>query len=199
MKREKLISTGDSAKQRNNPTNDDVSVSELTKNNIDEMKAAFVEMSKEMDSPLSKEEIVYFLNKNSPNGQFNRQVGDKLLMNLFSENQETMSVSDFINGISVIIGEMKQVIRESQKKCIKENEKNDELQKKCNEYKDERMSNGISDNAKFTISFIDVDFQENDNNDDINLFLKISMNENENYETSPFSFYNNTINQEFIL
>lgn len=199
MKREKLISTGDSAKQRNNPTNDDVSVSELTKNNIDEMKAAFVEMSKEMDSPLSKEEIVYFLNKNSPNGQFNRQVGDKLLMNLFSENQETISVSDFINGISVIIGEMKQVIRESQKKCIKENEKNDELQKKCNEYKDERMSNGISDNAKFTISFIDVDFQENDNNDDINLFLKISMNENENYETSPFSFYNNTINQEFIL
>ena len=199
MKREKLISTGDSAKQRNNPTNDDVSVSELTKNNIDEMKAAFVEMSKEMDSQLSKEEIVYFLNKNSPNGQFNRQVGDKLLMNLFSENQETISVSDFINGISVIIGEMKQVIRESQKKCIKENEKNDELQKKCNEYKDERMSNGISDNAKFTISFIDVDFQENDNNDDINLFLKISMNENENYETSPFSFYNNTINQEFIL
>lgn len=199
MKREKLISTGDSAKQRNNPTNDDVSVSELTKNNIDEMKAAFVEMSKEMDSPLSKEEIVYFLNKNSPNGQFNRQVGDKLLMNLFSENQETISVSDFINGISVIIGEMKQVIRESQKKCIKENEKKDELQKKCNEYKDERMSNGISDNAKFTISFIDVDFQENDNNDDINLFLKISMNENENYETSPFSFYNNTINQEFIL
>ena len=199
MKREQLISTDYKIQQRNNPTNDDVSVSELTKNNIDEMKAAFVEMSKEMDSPLSKEEIVYFLNKNSLNGQFNRQVGDKLLMNLFSENQETISVSDFINGISVIIGEMKQVIRESQKKCIKENEKNDELQKKCNEYKDERMSNGISDNAKFTISFIDVDFQENDNNDDINLFLKISMNENENYETSPFSFYNNTINQEFNL
>ena len=199
MKREKLISTGDSAKQRNNPTNDDVSVSELTKNNIDEMKAAFVEMSKEMDSPLSKEEIVYFLNKNSPNGQFNRQVGDKLLMNLFSENQETISVSDFINGISVIIGEMKQVIRESQRKYIKENEKNDELQKKCNEYKDERMSNGISDNAKFTISFIDVDFQENDNNDDINLYLKISMNENENYETNPFSYYNKKINQEFNL
>ena len=199
MKREKLISTGDSAKQRNNPTNDDVSVSELTKNNIDEMKAAFVEMSKEMDSPLSKEEIVYFLNKNSLNGQFNRQVGDKLLMNLFSENQETISVSDFINGISVIIGEMKQVIRESQRKYIKENEKNDELQKKCNEYKDERMSNGISDNAKFTISFIDVDFQENDNNDDINLFLKISMNENENYETNPFSYYNKKINQEFNL
>ena len=199
MKREQLISTDYKIQQRNNPTNDDVSVSELTKNNIDEMKAAFVEMSKEMDSPLSKEEIVYFLNKNSLNGQFNRQVGDKLLMNLFSENQETISVSDFINGISVIIGEMKQVIRESQRKYIKENEKNDELQKKCNEYKDERMSNGISDNAKFTISFIDVDFQENDNNDDINLFLKISMNENENYETSPFSFYNNTINQEFIL
>ena len=199
MKREQLISTDYKIQQRNNPTNDDVSVSELTKNNIDEMKAAFVEMSKEMDSPLSKEEIVYFLNKNSLNGQFNRQVGDKLLMNLFSENQETISVSDFINGISVIIGEMKQVIRESQKKCIKENEKNDELQKKCNEYKDERMSNGISDNAKFTISFIDVDFQENDNNDDINLYLKISMNENENYETNPFSYYNKKINQEFNL
>ena len=199
MKREQLISTDYKIQQRNNPTNDDVSVSELTKNNIDEMKAAFVEMSKEMDSPLSKAEIVYFLNKNSPNGQFNRQVGDKLLMNLFSENQETISVSDFINGISVIIGEMKQVIRESQKKCIKENEKNDELQKKCNEYKDERMSNGISDNAKFTISFIDVDFQENDNNDDINLYLKISMNENENYETNPFSYYNKKINQEFNL
>ena len=112
MKREQLISTDYKIQQRNNPTNDDVSVSELTKNNIDEMKAAFVEMSKEMDSPLSKEEIVYFLNKNSLNGQFNRQVGDKLLMNLFSENQETISVSDFINGISVIIGEMKQVIRE---------------------------------------------------------------------------------------
>ena len=199
MKREKLISTGDSAKQSNNPTNDDVSVSELTKNNIDEMKAAFVEMRKDRDSPLSKEEIVYFLNKNSLNGQFNRQVGDKLLMNLFSENQETISVSDFINGISVIIGEMKQVIRESQRKYIKENEKNDEGQKKCNEYKDERMNNGISDNAKFTISFIDVDFQENDNNDDINLYLKISMNENENYETNPFSYYNKKINQEFNL
>ena len=199
MKREQLISTDYKIQQRNNPTNDDVSVSELTKNNIDEMKAAFVEMSKEMDSPLSKEEIVYFLNKNSLNGQFNRQVGDKLLMNLFSENQETISVSDFINGISVIIGEMKQVRRESQRKYIKENEKNDELQKKCNEYKDERMNNGISDNAKFTISFIDVDFQENDNNDDINLYLKISMNENENYETNPFSYYNKKINQEFNL
>ena len=77
--------------------------------------------------------------------------------------------------------------------------KNDELQKKCNEYKDERMNNGISDNAKFTISFIDVDFQENDNNDDINLYLKISMNENENYETNPFSYYNKKINQEFNL
>ena len=173
MKREQLISTDYKIQQRNNPTNDDVSVSELTKNNIDEMKAAFVEMSKEMDSPLSKEEIVYFLNKNSLNGQFNRQVGDKLLMNLFSENQETISVSDFINGISVIIGEMKQVIRESQRKYIKENEKNDELQKKCNEYKDERMNNGISENAKFTISFINVDFKEKKNNEDINLYLKI--------------------------
>ena len=61
------------------------------------------------------------------------------------------------------------------------------------------MNNGISDNAKFTISFIDVDFQENDNNDDINLYLKISMNENENYETNPFSYYNKKINQEFNL
>lgn len=188
MIREKLIST-----------NDDVSVSELTKNNIDEMKAAFVEMNKEFDSPLTKEEIVYFLNKNSSNRQFNQQVCDKLLMNLFNENQDTILVSDFINGISVIIGEMKQVIRESEKKYMKENEKNDELQKKCNEYKNEKMTNGISDNSKFTISFIDVDFQENDNNDDLNLFLKISMNENENYETSPFNFYNKTINQEFNL
>ena len=61
------------------------------------------------------------------------------------------------------------------------------------------MNNGISDNAKFTISFIYVDFQENDNNDDINLYLKISMNENENYETNPFSYYNKKINQEFNL
>ena len=29
--------------------------------------------------------------------------------------------------------------------------------------------------------------------------LKIFMNENENYETNPFSYYNKKINQEFNL
>lgn len=203
MKDEILVSheSENNNNEKNYPQSDDASasVSIANKNMIDDMKNAFMKINKDIDSSITKEEIVYFLDKHSPLGTFNKKVCDKILINLFPENQETILVQDFIAGFSGIITEMKQVIKESENRLKKEIDRKDLLIQKCDENKEEKMINDVAENAKFTISFKEVEFMTVENFENNNFFIKLSLEGRETHTTDSFNSEKQCINQSFEL
>lgn len=203
MKDEILVSheSENNSNEKNNPQSDDISssVSRAIKNVGDDMKNAFMKMNKDINSPITKEEIVTFLDKYSPLGKFNKKVCDKILINLFPEGQETILVQDFIGGFTAIITEMNQVIKESENRLKKEIDRKDMLIQKRDENKEEKMINDAAENAKFTISFKDLEFIRVVNLDNKNFFIKLSLEGRETYTTNSFNIEKQCINQSFEL
>lgn len=203
MKDEILVSheSENDSNEKNNQKIDDISssVSMAIKNVEDDMKNAFMKMNKDIDSPLTKREIVNFLDKHSTSGKFNEKVCDKILISLFSDGQETILVQDFIAGLTRIITEMNQFIKETENRLKKEVDRKDMLIQKRDENKEVKMINDVAENAKFTISFKDLEFIRIANLDNKNFFFKLSLEGRETYTTNSFNIEKQCINQSFDL
>lgn len=135
-------------------------LTEQTQAKAENMRKAFEQMDKNLDSVLSQEELISFLDSNMKNGQkFDRSLANKIFEALDLDHNGKISVEEFIKNYLMIDNEIKSHSKELQNKYITEKEKHAQIQKLLLENRSEIINTeGISQNAKITIEIYNIEF-----------------------------------------
>ena len=110
---------------------------------------------------VGEKEILYFLNKNSKDGQFDSILTGKLLQYMGIEEDRNITVEDFINSYIQFEEELNQKMTELKKKLNDEKNSYNSYQEGCFKYKDEKLnSEGFSENAKLSMEILDIEIKK---------------------------------------
>ena len=122
---------------------------------------AFGELGWDNQKDLSQNEIMLFLNKHSKQGQFDQTLAQKLFQILDVDNQNQITVEEFIKGYLQFEADLKKNNDEFNKKFMQEQNNLNNLEEQCRLYKSEKLSpEGFCENAKITVEITDVDIQK---------------------------------------
>ena len=128
---------------------------------------------------------------NSQHGKFDQILSEKLLSFLGLENQNTISVEDFIQSYMQFDSKLQKSKEEFNNKLLTRQNSLNNLEEQCNKYKNEQLdSEGLCENAKLSIEINDIDIKVDLN--DLNI-VKIIIEILYNNESQEKSF---DINQE---
>ena len=127
---------------------------------IESLYKAFNDLNWDSKKNLTSEDILYFLNKNSPQGKFDPILSEKLLSILGLDNQNSITVEDFINSYMQFESDLQKSKEEFNNKLLTRQNSLNNLEEQCNRYKNEKLdSEGLCENAKLTIEISDIDIK----------------------------------------
>ena len=144
---------------------------------IDILINYFEELGWDNLKDLSQNEILLFLNKHSKQGQFDQTLAQKLFQILDVDNQNQITVEEFIKGYLQFEADLKKNNDEFNKRYMQEQNNYNNLEEQCRLYKSEKLSpEGFCENAKITVEITDVDVQKE--TEGINsIIIKVIYNE----------------------
>jgi hypothetical protein len=144
---------------------------------IDILINYFEELGWDNQKDLSQNEILLFLNKHSKQGQFDQTLAQKLFQILDVDNQNQITVEEFIKGYLQFEADLKKNNEEFNKRFMQEQNNYNNLEEQCRLYKSEKLSpEGFCENAKITVEITDVDVQKE--TEGINsIIIKVIYNE----------------------
>ena len=127
---------------------------------IESLYKAFNDLNWDDKKNLAAEDIFYFLNINSQKGKFDPVLAEKLLAFLGLDNQNTITVEDFINLYMQFDSDLQKSKEEFNNKLLTRQNSLNNIEEQCNKYKNERLnSEGLCENAKLTIEISDIDIK----------------------------------------
>ena len=128
---------------------------------IDILMNAFEELGWDNQKDLSQNEILLFLNRHSKQGQFDQTLAQKLFQILDVDNQNQITVEEFIKGYLQFEADLKKNNDQFNKRFMNERNNYNNLEEQCRLYKSEKLSpEGFCENAKITVEITDVDIQK---------------------------------------
>ena len=128
---------------------------------IDKLMNAFEELGWDNQKDLSQNEILLFLNRHSKQGQFDQTLAQKLFQILDVDNQNQITVEEFIKGYLQFEADLKKNNDQFNKRFMNERNNYNNLEEQCRLYKSEKLSpEGFCENAKITVEITDVDIQK---------------------------------------
>ena len=136
--------------------------SELYQEKIVSLTNSFSELGWNSQKEIRKDEIIYFLNKRSKDGQFDINLGNKLFQLIEIEEDSKITVEDFIRGYINLEKELNNNISELKKQIIDEKNLYNSFQEECYKYKKEKLnSEGFSENAKLSMEISNIEIKKN--------------------------------------
>jgi len=127
---------------------------------IESLYKAFNDLNWDNKKNLTGEDILYFLNINSPQGKFDPILAEKILSFLGLDNQNTITVEDFINYYMQFDSDLQKSKEEFNNKLLTRQNSLNNIEEQCNKYKNEQLdSEGLCENAKLTIEISDIDIK----------------------------------------
>ena len=128
---------------------------------IDTLMNGFEELGWDNQKELNQDEIRYFLNCHSKEGQFDPTLAQKLFAILEVDDQNLITGEEFIKGYLQFEADLKRNNDEFNKKFIQEQNNLNNLEEQCRLYKSEKLSpEGFCENAKITVEITDVEIQK---------------------------------------
>lgn len=128
---------------------------------IDTLMNAFDELGWDNQKDLTQDEIRYFLNNRTKDGQFDPTLAQKLFSILDVDDQNRITVEEFIKGYLHFEADLKKNNDEFNKKLMQEQNNFNNLEEQCRLYKSEKLSpEGFCENAKITVEITDVNIQK---------------------------------------
>ena len=128
---------------------------------IDILMNAFEELGWDNQKDLTQNEILIFLNNHCPQGEFDTTLAQKLFQILDVDDQNRITVEEFIKGYLQFEADLKKNNDEFNKRFIQEQKNYNNLEEQCRLYKSEKLSpEGFCENAKITVEITDVDIQK---------------------------------------
>ena len=128
---------------------------------IDNLMNAFEELGWDNQKELNQDEIRYFLNNRTKDGQFDPTLAQKLFSILDIDEQNRITGEEFIKGYLQFEADLKKNNDEFNKKFNKEKNNYNNLEEQCRIYKSEKLSpEGFCENAKITVEITDVMIQK---------------------------------------
>ena len=141
---------------------------------------------KNLDDEINKDQILQFLDYNSPNGKFDRNYANKMFDFLFN-NPRDLTVKSFISNYLYSIEELKRSRIEFENKLSQFQQEKNEYQSKILNYKNEPLNeDGISPNSKLIIILDKIEFVQEDNADDRIYHFTLEYN-NKIYKSQNFT------------
>ena len=133
---------------------------ELNRGKIESLYKAFNDLNWDKQKNLTSEDILYFLNINSPRGKFDEALAQNLLKYLGFENLDSITVEEFIQNYMKFDSEMSKNKEEfNNKLLVRENSLNN-LEEQCNKYKNEELdSEGFCKDANLSIEISGIDIK----------------------------------------
>jgi hypothetical protein len=158
------------------------------------MKTAIWKFDEDLDEEISISELIKFLDSNMPEGKlFDRTLADKIF-SVFDVNKDgKISVDEFIKTFIHIEEELKAHRAQVNAKYQAEKDKMNDLLKKANVYKGEKLNqDGIAPNAKLTADINTVEFLA-DITEFNNIKIRITYG-NDTYSTKSIAVKGKSLN-----
>ena len=179
---------------RESNENESVPPSILSSESFGQMQFDFQRnFSKNLDDPIGKDEILNFLDYNSPQKNFDRNYANKMF-NILLNNPKDLTVKSFISNYLYSIEELKISKQEFENRLIQlQQEKNIYLSKSLN-YKNEPLSENGNSVPNLVIIFDQINFINKDDEDNKIYHFTIQYND-KSYDTKEFTRANPKLNQ----
>ena len=127
---------------------------------IESLYKAFNDLKWDSQKNLTPEDIIYFLDLNSQHGKFDPVLSEKLLSFLGLDNQNSITVDDFIRSYMQFDSDLQKSKEEFNNKLLTRQNSLNNLEEQCNKYKNEHLdSEGLCENAKLTVEISDIDIK----------------------------------------
>ena len=124
---------------------------------IDTLMNAFDDLGWDNQKNLTQDEIRYFLNNRSKDGQFDPTLAQKLFSILDVNDENLITGEEFIKGYLQFEADLKKNNDEFNRKFMQEQNNFNNLEEQCRLYKSEKLSpEGFCENAKITVEITDV-------------------------------------------
>ena len=127
---------------------------------IESFYKAFNDLNWDSQKNLTTEDILYFLNINSQQGKFDQNLSSKLLSFLSLDNQNTITVEEFIRYYMQFDSDLQKTKEDFSNKLLTRQNSLNNLEEQCNKYKNEKLdSEGLCENAKLTVEISEIDIR----------------------------------------
>ena len=134
---------------------------ESNRGKMESLYKAFNDLNWDKQKNLSPEDIILFLNSNSPKGKFDETLCQSLLKFLGLENSESITVEDFIQFYMRFDANLQKSKEDFNNKLLTRQNTLNNLEEQCNNYKNEELdSEGFCKDAKLTLEITGIDIQE---------------------------------------
>lgn len=128
---------------------------------IDTLITAFDHLGWDNQKDLNQEEILYFLNGRTKDGQFDQTLAQKIFTVLDVDDSNHITVEEFIKGYLQFEADLKKNNEDFNKKYQQEQNNFNDFDEQCRIYKSEKLnSEGFCENAKITVEITDVDIKK---------------------------------------
>ena len=133
---------------------------ESNRGKMESLYKAFNDLNWDKQKNLSSEDIIYFLNSNSPRGKFDEGLCQNLLKFLGFENIDSITVEEFIQNYMKFDSEMQKNKEEFKNKLLVRQNSLNNLEEQCNKYKNEELdSEGFCKDANLSIEISGIDIK----------------------------------------
>ena len=133
-------------------------IQKCNRNKEESLYKAFSDLNWDKRKNLSVDDIIFFLNSNSPKGKFDKELCQNLLKFLGFENTNSINIEDFIQNFMKFDINLQKSKEEINNRLIDTRNKLNNLEEQCNKYKDEKLdSEGFCKDAKLTIEICGID------------------------------------------
>ena len=106
---------------------------------IESLYKAFNDLKWDSQKNLTPEDIIYFLDLNSQHGKFDPVLSEKLLSFLGLDNQNSITVDDFIRSYMQFDSDLQKSKEEFNNKLLTRQNSLNNLEEQCNKYKNEHL------------------------------------------------------------
>ena len=166
---------------------------ELQQKKLEALMNAFSEMDMDFNKELSKEEILDFLDKRVQK-EFDRTLANKLFDILDLNNNNSISVEEFMKGYLNFENDIKKNTDELNNKIANERINYNKIDNQCKKYQQEKLNEeGFCENALITVYIDNVEMREEIEGID-RISIKIEYNE-QTQETTFKAGARNEVNQ----
>ena len=135
---------------------------DLKQQKIEILSKAFSDLGWSLQKDIDQNEIIYFLNKRSKEGQIDNNLLNKLFQFIGIEEETKITVEQFINNFIEFEEVLIKDNNENKEKLNQQKNLYNSYQEECYKYKNEKLNaNGFIENAKLNIEITGIEIQYN--------------------------------------